>query len=118
MTNSILKALKERRSNFRFKSTPIDDEKLDLILEAGRWAPSWTNTQPWRFIVIKDKLMQKTVSNVVPTVFSLAVQDAPISIAICVNTKKDPYHFIEDVKTVEKYNPSISYHICSNIIKI
>ena len=55
MSNLVLETIRERRSSFRFEPTLINDEQLKLVLEAGRWAPSWANTQPWRFIVIKDK---------------------------------------------------------------
>ncbi|HWK76885.1 nitroreductase family protein [Microbacterium sp.] len=34
-------------------STPIDEDKLAAALEAARWAPSASNTQPWRFIVAR-----------------------------------------------------------------
>jgi len=38
-----------------FKSDPIPDEMVNKILEAARWAPSGANSQPWDFIVVKDK---------------------------------------------------------------
>jgi nitroreductase len=99
MTNSVLKAIKDRRSSVRFKSTPIDDEKVNAVLEAGRWAPSWTNVQPWRFIVVKDEGIKKRMSSAVSTFFSLSIKDAPICIAVCVNPKEDSFHFIEDGTT-------------------
>jgi len=34
-------------------SSPIDEDKLAAALEAARWAPSASNTQPWRFIVAR-----------------------------------------------------------------
>lgn len=33
--------------------TPIDEAKLASALEAARWSPSASNTQPWRFIVAR-----------------------------------------------------------------
>jgi len=33
----------------------VEKEKIEKVLEAGRRAPSWGNTQPWRFIVVQDK---------------------------------------------------------------
>ncbi len=47
--------VKKRRSIRRFKPDPIPDEYIDKIIEAARWAPSGANSQPWEFIVIKDK---------------------------------------------------------------
>lgn len=99
MTNPILKNIKNRRSSIRFESTTVNDEKLNAILESGRWAPSWTNSQPWRFIVIKDKETKEKLSNVSLSVFTLSIKEAPVCIAICVNPTKDPFHFIEDGTT-------------------
>jgi nitroreductase len=96
MNNPVLNTIRDRRSSVRFESTPIDDEKVNAILEAGRWAPSWTNAQPWRFIVIKDAGQKERVSGTVSTFFSLSIKEAPIVIVVCVNPKKDPFHFIED----------------------
>ena len=99
MINPVLEAIKDRRSSVRFKSTPIDDEKVNAVLEAGRWAPSWTNAQPWRFIVVKDEGMKEKMSMAVSTFFSLSIKDAPICIAVCVNPKEDAFHFTEDGTT-------------------
>ena len=96
MSNPILKTIKDRRSSIRFMSTPVENEKLNTILEAGRWAPSWTNTQPWRFIVVKDEKIKERMSSAVSTFFSLSVKEAPVCIVICVNPMEDPFHFIED----------------------
>jgi nitroreductase len=48
-------AIKGRKSIRRFKRTPVPDEDIKKILDAGRWAPSPNNTQPWSFIVVKDR---------------------------------------------------------------
>ena len=50
-----LEAIKNRRSIRQQKSDPIDDATLTKVLEAARWAPSWANTQAWRFIVVRDQ---------------------------------------------------------------
>ena len=47
-------AIKTRRSIRKFKPDPIPEEKIKCLLESARLAPSGTNTQPWRFIVVKD----------------------------------------------------------------
>ena len=43
-----------RRSTRAFKKTPLPDFMIRRILEAGRFAPSAGNAQPWRFAVIKS----------------------------------------------------------------
>jgi F420 biosynthesis protein FbiB-like protein len=45
---------KKRRSIKEYCDKKVSDEVLQRILEAGRWAPSAHNAQPWRFIVLKD----------------------------------------------------------------
>ena len=50
----LLEAIKQRRSIRQYKEDPVDDKAIESILEAGRWAPSWSNTQCWRFIVVRD----------------------------------------------------------------
>ena len=51
----LFQAIKERRSCRNFDSRPIEEEKLQAVLEAGSWAPSAMNKQPWRFLVIKNQ---------------------------------------------------------------
>lgn len=45
---------RSRRSVRRFKPDPVPQELLEKVLEAGRWAMSGTNTQPWEFVVVRD----------------------------------------------------------------
>jgi nitroreductase len=49
----------------RFKQTPVPDEDIRNILNAGRLAPSANNTQPWSFLVIKDKETLKKMAGAV-----------------------------------------------------
>jgi len=50
----LLPALAERWSPRAFdSSTPVDETLLTAALEAARWSPSASNTQPWRFIVAR-----------------------------------------------------------------
>lgn len=95
MSNPVLENIKKRRSVLRFENTPIEKEKVEAILEAGRWAPSWINKQPWRFIVVTDKRVKEQLSQVVPTVFTKGLVEAPVCIAVAVDTEEDPFHFVE-----------------------
>ncbi|MBI4330016.1 MAG: nitroreductase family protein [Chloroflexi bacterium] len=55
IADELLDIIRRRRSCRRFKPDPIPDELVEKILEAGRWAMSGANGQPWEFIVIKDQ---------------------------------------------------------------
>lgn len=46
----ILESIKDRWSPRMFADTPITEEQVKILLEAGRWAPSAANIQPWRII--------------------------------------------------------------------
>lgn len=93
--NEVLEAIRKRRTVLRFESSSIEDDKVEAILEAGRWSPSWINKQPWNFIVIKDQKTKEQLSEVVPTTFVQGLKEAPLCIAVTVNTNEDPYHYIE-----------------------
>ncbi|MCX7912621.1 MAG: nitroreductase family protein [Dehalococcoidales bacterium] len=54
-------AILRRRSIRRWEARPVEREKIEKVLEAGRRAPSWGNTQPWRFIVLEEKTQIETV---------------------------------------------------------
>ncbi len=50
----VLEAIRTRRSVRKWLPKPVPDECVEQILEAGRWAPSAGNFQPWAFIVIQS----------------------------------------------------------------
>ena len=50
-----LELAKKRYSSRKYKDMPIESEKLDKIIEAGRVAPTGKNNQPVRLIVVKEK---------------------------------------------------------------
>ena len=54
--------VRTRRSIRSFKPDPGPDDVLEKILEAVRIAPSGSNRQPWRFILVKDPAMRKSVT--------------------------------------------------------
>ena len=51
----ILKLIKQRRTIRRYQDRPIPERIIRKIIEAGTWAPSAHNLQPWRFIILKNK---------------------------------------------------------------
>ncbi len=57
---AILKARRDVRGN-HFTREPVSDEEIDTILEAGLYAPSVGHSQPWKFVVIRDRQIQERV---------------------------------------------------------
>jgi nitroreductase len=52
-----LEAIRTRRSIRLYTGDPIPQAHLEMIVDAGRLAPSGNNTQPWDFIVVTDRVM-------------------------------------------------------------
>jgi len=57
----VFEAIKTRRSIRRYKEDLIDEETLRKVLEAARLAPSAANRQPWRFIVVTDPIVKRSL---------------------------------------------------------
>ena len=55
MSTELIQLIKQRRSIRRFLDKPIDREVIEEIIQAGRYAPSDRNRQPWRFIIISNR---------------------------------------------------------------
>jgi nitroreductase len=53
--NQVEKVILERRSVRIYKEKQVPEDMVRRILEAGRYAPSAGNFQPWSFIVLRDK---------------------------------------------------------------
>ena len=51
---TVREAIKKRRSIRNFKQIPVPDEMIFEMLEAARLAPSGSNSQPWRFVVVNE----------------------------------------------------------------
>jgi nitroreductase len=54
----------KRRSVRKFKEDPVPKKALLNVLEAGRWAPSASNVQPWHFVVISDPLVKAEIARI------------------------------------------------------
>ena len=59
---TVMEAIEARWSVRRYQDRPIEQEKLDMITEAGRLAPTASNEQHWKHIVVTDpELIQRMV---------------------------------------------------------
>jgi nitroreductase len=87
----LFEAIKARRSVRRMKTTPLPPGALDTILEAGRLAPSWANTQCWQLVIIDDPVVKARVVELLaspPNRAVDAVRTAPVTIAVCAESGK------------------------------
>jgi len=86
----VLEAIKNRRSIRKYKSDPVDDKTLEILLEAARQAPSWANTQCWRFVTIRDDATKAQIASTIAANPALgsnpslnAIKTAPVLIVAC-----------------------------------
>ena len=75
---------KARYSVRAFQDTPIEEEKLNLILEAGRIAPTACNNQPQKIYVAKSEEARKKLAGVCRCTF-----DAPVILVVCYDRTRD-----------------------------
>ncbi len=63
--DELMEVFRARRSIRRFKADPVPDEDIDKLIEAARLAPSGFNTQPWEFVILKDKELKDKIVRVI-----------------------------------------------------
>lgn len=78
----LLDALQARRSIRKFKSEPIPEALITQLIQAAQLAPSGSNIQPTRLVVIKSDAVRAELSKATPLPF---VSQAPVIIACCVD---------------------------------
>ena len=95
--NKVIDIILNRRSVREFNDRPISKEEINKILNAGRWAPSGLNNQPWRFIVIRDPETILKLSEC--THYSIIIEGAPLLIAAFLDTENS-YNRTKDVQAI------------------
>ncbi|MGH7928000.1 MAG: nitroreductase family protein [Candidatus Binatia bacterium] len=63
-TANLLEIIQHRRSARIYKRGKVTNTQLETILEAARWAPSGANTQPWEFVITRDRKKMKRVREI------------------------------------------------------
>ncbi|MCK5780263.1 MAG: nitroreductase family protein [Psychrilyobacter sp.] len=60
--NLVIETIKSRRSIRKYETKKIEQEKIEAIVEAGLYAPSGHNKQPWHFTVLENKEIMDKIS--------------------------------------------------------
>jgi nitroreductase len=93
----VLEAIKTRRSIRKYKPAAVDDRTIETVLEAARWAPSWANSQCWRFVVVRDADTKDKLAEALRSVSSgpnraiEAIRQAPLAIVACAELGRSGY---------------------------
>ena len=81
----MLELIISRQSDRKYSDKPVEKEKLDRILEAGRMAPSACNAQPWKFIVVNEPDVRLKIAEAASAKLigmNMFVAQAPVMIVV------------------------------------
>jgi nitroreductase len=91
----LMNVLRDRRSIRKYKTTPVPQDEIEFVLEAARLAPSWSNRQCWRYIVVTDEGLRKKITK------RDWAAEAPVVIVGCADPTKagnkagKPYYMLD-----------------------
>lgn len=98
----LMSIMKGRRSIRKYQDKQVPEELLTRVLESVRWAPSWTNTQCWEVIVVKDthnkERLQETLLKTNPA--RKAMLQAPVVLVLSGKLRTSGYY---DGKAATKF---------------
>ena len=83
---TVMEAVRTRKSVRDYLDKPVEDEKLQSVLEAARLAPSASNRQEWRFVVVRDPATRRNVVKMAGA--QSFVGDAAVLIVACAETNE------------------------------
>ncbi|MBN2228680.1 MAG: nitroreductase family protein [Candidatus Thorarchaeota archaeon] len=104
----VIKAIRERRSIRKYKPTEVSDEKIDTILQAGRWAPSASNKQPWHFIVVRDHSIRSRLAEA--HAYGRFMKESPVVIVVLGDPTKHPKYHLADPHNAVQNMLLAAYH--------
>ena len=89
-----LDLLKKRRSIRQFEDKPVEQEKIDALVEAMLRSPSSRGLNPWEFVVVTDPQVIEKLSQSKPHGASF-LKNAPLAIVVCADSTKSDV-WVED----------------------
>ncbi len=86
----IFQVIRDRRSIRKYKDTPVEREKIEVLLDAARLAPSWKNMQCPRFLVLTEPEKRQGLLAAFPddNPGKKAIAQAPVVIVICADPRE------------------------------
>ena len=81
----VLEAIRTRRSIRSYKGEAVPEELVTKVLEAGQWAASASNSQPWSFVVFTDPEVKRRVTSCF--LYGWFLDEAPVGIVVAVDPR-------------------------------
>ena len=88
---SFMEIVQGRRSVRKYEEKSVPEETLNRVLESVRWSPSWSNTQCWEIINVRDPELRKQVQACLPPKGNpayKAIVSAPVLLVLCGKLKR------------------------------
>ena len=98
----LIEMIKKRRSIRRFKSQEVEQWKLDTALDAARWAPSSKNSQPWEFIVIRERHTLERIAE--ESKYGKHIAQAPLAVAFVTDPSKSTWHEVDGALATQNFS--------------
>lgn len=83
----VLDILRQRRSIRQYEDKPVEQAKIDLLVEAMLRSPSSRSLNPWEFVVVQDRETIESLSRAKPHGATF-MKGAPLAIAVCADPEK------------------------------
>ncbi|HAL47375.1 MAG: nitroreductase [SAR202 cluster bacterium] len=84
----VFECIRDRRTVREFKPDPVPEEIVDRLLQAARWAPSSSNSQPWHFVVVQERATIEQLGVIATQGPFLG--EAPLAIAVVMSDATRP----------------------------
>ena len=94
-------AIRTKRAVRKFQETPLSDDVVRIILNAGRRSQSSKNNQPWQFIAIREKSILKALSGT--GTFAGHLAGAALGVAILIPNPDDKFQTLFDAGQAAAY---------------
>jgi nitroreductase len=104
-----LECIKTRRSRRKFLSKEVSSDLIEKIVDAGKYAPSSMNSQPWKFYIIKNQNLKKKFADINYEENKEPILTCDFILVICVDKEESPARFIED-GVLASQNMSLTIH--------
>jgi nitroreductase len=88
MSNHVLDTIRKRRTIRSFTAREVTDEQIDTLLELAMSAPNRLNRQPWHFLVLRDKDLQRKLADFLG--LHPYLEQAPVVIAAAARPEISP----------------------------
>ena len=87
----------------QFTSEPVDPGAIEAIADAARWSGSSRNTQPWRFVIVRQEAVLRRIADAgLPQTRSLATATAAIAIAVPTEQGSAVSHAFDEGRAAER----------------